>query len=85
MPGRIVKEWTGFSRRGVSHGSDWCALIVICYRVLYLETIFSHRICYDKDFDSLIVPREGQRCSFLFKSYLNNRTCYGSGSTAWMP
>ena len=82
MNGRIVKEWTDFSRRGVSHGSDWCALIVICYRVLYLETIFGHRIYYDKDFDNLVIPREGQRCSFLFKSYLNYRTGYGSDSTA---
>ena len=72
MPGRIVKEWTGFSRRGVSHGSDWCVLTVICYRVLYLETIFGHR--YDKDFENLTTPREGQCCSFIFKGNLYYRT-----------
>ena len=81
MPGRIVKEWTGFSRLGVSRGSDWCTLIVICYRVLYLETIFGHKIYYDKDFDNLIIPREGQRCSFLFKGYWYYRTYNGSDST----
>ena len=61
MNGRIVKEWTDFSRRGVSHGSDWCALIVICYRVLYLETIFGHR--YDKDFENY---PEGRPMLFLY-------------------
>ena len=81
MPGRIVKEWTGFSRRGVSHGSDWCVLTVICYRVLYLETIFGHKIYYDKDFDNLVIPREGQRYSFLFKGYWYYRTYNGSDST----